>query len=642
MLFYVIFFFSLFLLLLFVDKSKFIKGLVNRLHKSSYKSGVHKAKRRDHINDDISNKKIKCTTLKNLVKMEMQALRREEDSAMFSRENFGAYSNETASNGRGISIALTTATLAEIEQRKKVRALSMEFGQVNPMHDGNAHIFKGVNLLHETEIDTESNKATVIGTRSDVSMKSATNNFEKDEVLTFGKDYLDYLMDGRTFLGCADILFEGGFGLLWLDLNPGTLEDFILYLCNNHTIMACCYAVKGSPYPRSLRRYAFVSQHVSSFFISNFLIVVATSLGIGSEYNQATAEPGSNYAVNLVLDIFITSPISLLLSEGLRFLYTLQLHRDLLARWPFIGKMINSLGRLLIVPIFFSTFGLLILLCMLTTGMNIWDNIVQYIYSVLMATVLLDIIYSIMAFQTSYFMNVTLFNGTISILTVGKRYLELLLHHNMQHGIHYLDKSYVRLWGMVTVELIFPLNHNDSILKKSMKRKLDSKMSFSRNVTNATTSQYIEEGNTRPSHFLRLSNIFRNNNLSKRFRSSIDSTSSDDVRASNQDEIMVSTDPSGARLMTVHGMTINPMLEMSQMNVLNKGNGVGRNNMHMLHIEKTKNKIKTKNINSESNDESESRTSSTRFFTGFNPMYLGISFAYFHTSFTRFHVYLYK
>ena len=71
--------------------------------------------------------------------------------------------------------------------------------------------------------------------------------------------------------------------------------------------------------------------------------------------------------------------------------------------------------------------------------------------------------------------------------------------------------------------------------------------------------------------------------------------------------------------MKMHGMTVNPMLEMSHFKGLNQSNITGSHNMHNLHIEKTKNL----HIESMYADETSSKLSG--FFMGFNPLHsLGI------------------
>ena len=87
----------------------------------------------------------------------------------------------------------------------------------------------------------------------------------------------------RCVLGCGDVLSECGLRVLGVHFSPGLVEDFLLYVSCNHSIVSCFPVVRGLCYSRSFRKYPLIVQHSVSFFVSNMLIVVLTTAGVESE-----------------------------------------------------------------------------------------------------------------------------------------------------------------------------------------------------------------------------------------------------------------------------------------------------------------------------------------------------------------------
>jgi hypothetical protein len=235
---------------------------------------------------------------------------------------------------------------------------------------------------------------------------------------------LEYLLLKRCLLGCGDVLYEGGLvlPLLGARLPPGLAEDFLLYVCNNHSILSCCFAANGSRYSKTLRKFSITVQHSVSFFLSNILVVVLTAAGIGSEYSQATEDPGNNLLVNSAVDVFLCAPVSLVLALLCDWLYKVRVFKGGAgsAGWN------KAVSRGLSVLLLLLSLSSLVVVAMLTTGSNALGNISQYLYSVLLVTMVLDLVYAVMAFETRYYYSVTLLDGLLNPVLIGQYYLETL------------------------------------------------------------------------------------------------------------------------------------------------------------------------------------------------------------------------
>ena len=242
---------------------------------------------------------------------------------------------------------------------------------------------------------------------------------------------LEYLLLKRCLLGCGDVLYEGGLvlPLLGARLPPGLAEDFLLYVCNNHSILSCCFAAHGSRYSKTLRKFSITVQHSVSFFLSTMLVVVLTAAGVGSEYSQATEDPGNNLLVNSAVDVFLCAPVSLVLALLCDWLYKVRVFKGGAgsAGWN------KAVSRGLSVLLLLLSLSSLVVVAMLTTGSNALGNISQYLYSVLLVTMVLDLVYAVMAFETRHYYSVTLLDGLLNPVLIGQYYLETLARDGLEH-----------------------------------------------------------------------------------------------------------------------------------------------------------------------------------------------------------------
>ena len=122
--------------------------------------------------------------------------------------------------------------------------------------------------------------------------------------------FYDRLLDKRALLGCRDVLFEGGFMLPFskIALSPGLVEDFMLHQLNNHNMLSCCFAAKGSSLSRDARQTCWLTQHSAGLAVAAFIDSLLTLLGFST-------------ALKPVMNILVVRPVIISLTALLRSVY---------------------------------------------------------------------------------------------------------------------------------------------------------------------------------------------------------------------------------------------------------------------------------------------------------------------------------
>ena len=266
--------------------------------------------------------------------------------------------------------------------------------------------------------------------------KSAEDPLEREQRCLLS----EYLLLKRCLLGCGDVLYEGGLTLPLLGrLPPGLAEDFLLHILNNHTVLSCCFCLEPSRFGREYHRIALVCLHAASFFLSNIVIVLCTAARIDGEYGQANENPGSSLGVNILVDVVLCAPFSLLLSLLLTKLYMVP------SRHRLAGRALSAALLLVIL-------GLLIVLALTTAGVGVAGSILQYLFLVLVPSILLDLCCSAADFEWRYYFSLHLFERRVHLVSCGARYLEQLLAGEDA----YVDSSLWLLWGLVSIDRVAP------------------------------------------------------------------------------------------------------------------------------------------------------------------------------------------
>ena len=433
--YYVLFFTVLLLLLMAVDKSNWFQATVERLLDNARASEVYMKQMRLAValaanRDAEATPKLAIIDPKGKVFQSMQALHTADND---SQDAAAAAADELES-------ATTTMT-----------APAFTTTQVLAMHN-----------------------LAVGGTSVDLKF---FNYKEKDRKNS--KEFLAYLLSGRCLLGCSDMYFKGGLRapLLYrffpaLCLAPGRAEDFLLYLCNNHSVLSCCFSAKGSRYSRTFRRLSLVSQHALSFFFQNMVIVICTSVGIGSTYDQATSDPGKNVLLNVIVDIGFCAPLSLFIAEAIKWIYLFQIPIDKAKNRRYLYAASKNVGIILSVVLTMTVICTLIVLSLMTAGKGIGSNIFQYIQQVLLVSIVLDVIYSAMLFECRYSYGLYLFNYRINIVSIGQLYLEQLLYSDAKLDEDYAEMRTSLFFGIINIDRVLSMEELCRINAASLRRKL--------------------------------------------------------------------------------------------------------------------------------------------------------------------------
>ena len=275
------------------------------------------------------------------------------------------------------------------------------------------------------------------------------------EQLRYDVEFQDYLLLGRCYLGCGPVLFKDGFSVWPLHLGPGTIENFLLYIMNNHMIAACIYACKQSSHSRGGRRVVLLTQHSISFFLTSITSVLFASAGIGFVYAQATQQAATSFLFCQLFDLIIAAPIAIGIGRFIERAYRCNVNVHTIEKRPRFVQMLRLVKKIVLVPaIGFACTGLLVVCAILTTGKKKSGFIVDYIIQVFMMSVVLDLLYAMADFVSTHHFAIHFFNGALCLLSVGKLYLELLIKDAKLINVDFEERVVSVLWGFVIVSSV--------------------------------------------------------------------------------------------------------------------------------------------------------------------------------------------
>ncbi len=121
-----------------------------------------------------------------------------------------------------------------------------------------------------------------------------------------------YIDQRRTYLGCEPLLYpEGKIPVCGKEIavEPSVLEDYLLFLCNNHSVLNCIYACDGAPVDRVGNRLIYITQQSIAFFMSTISGCVFSYLSMPQQ-------------ANIVFDIVVTTPATIAIAKLMKVLYT--------------------------------------------------------------------------------------------------------------------------------------------------------------------------------------------------------------------------------------------------------------------------------------------------------------------------------
>jgi hypothetical protein len=115
----------------------------------------------------------------------------------------------------------------------------------------------------------------------------------------YSNGYITYVCEKRCLLGCKPLLYPNGFKFRTIVLPPGRLEDWLLYVCNNHSFFSCFYYVDGHQLGAHGTKLMMICKDIVVFVLSQFSAMVIQYI--------SHSLPGINIAVSL----FIITPASI-------------------------------------------------------------------------------------------------------------------------------------------------------------------------------------------------------------------------------------------------------------------------------------------------------------------------------------------
>ncbi len=171
------------------------------------------------------------------------------------------------------------------------------------------------------------------GNKNDI-MSVLINNCMQDNNAIYSNGYIAYVCDKRCLLGCKPILYPNGFQfnipfLFQISLPPGRYEDWVLYVCNNHSFFSCFYYVNGHRlgtyvqstiyyHVRHLITHSLLGAHGTKLMLicKDIVVFVLSQFSIMILQYTTLSLPGINIAVSL----FIITPVSI--SIGIYYIHT--------------------------------------------------------------------------------------------------------------------------------------------------------------------------------------------------------------------------------------------------------------------------------------------------------------------------------
>ena len=273
----------------------------------------------------------------------------------------------------------------------------------------------------------------------------------------YSEGFYLYIDQRRTYLGCEPLLYPDGklavCNRVVVTTDKGVLEDFMVYLCNNHSMLNCIFAVDGAPVDRLANKLIYTTQNCIAFFMSAISGSVFAYLSLSSN-------------ANIVFDLLVTTPATIVIAKLIKALYTCPIgfSVDYQVQNPITVMVIQLLGRMTLVPIVVAIVALLILATMFSQGHNYLGILLSFFLQVQLFGFFLEIVFALLMFTSRFYMRCTidLSIRSIILLEVGRRYTELIYHNGLVEGKDYYYRCYCVL-RIIRIECIYKF---DDAIKK--------------------------------------------------------------------------------------------------------------------------------------------------------------------------------
>ena len=280
----------------------------------------------------------------------------------------------------------------------------------------------------------------------------------------YSDEFHDYILLSRCFYGCSDLLYAGGCSIPFTEtaLPPGLIEDFLLFLLNNHSVICCFSSTRESPLSRQGRRIILICQHALGFFLSLIIVCVLSTFmaripvlkPFSIAFSQANSDPLHNVALNVFTDMVVISPVVYRIGGSLMALYLLTPQVDegeqfalLFVKSNFQNIVVALLLAAVLTSLFFAA--------MLSAGEPFLEaclgNIYQYLYLCLLPALIIDIAVAVASFEYRFHYAVY-FLGT-PLVVVGRYFVERYYLHDASGAVFEQSSRYT-LFGSLRIDSI--------------------------------------------------------------------------------------------------------------------------------------------------------------------------------------------
>ena len=370
---YIGYFSILFLLLLIIDKSKYGKNYVDRLVASAHSSAVHIP-----VDSTITSSNFSP---------------REKDSAI----------------------------LRDLQRKDQILMQIIQNERVKEELDHMSLCRRGARLDGGEEDDVIENQ-----TRSIEALESKANS----KVMKLSASFYAYILQRRTYIGCEPLLYTGGYVqnmicFTWC-FPKGAYEDFIIYISQNHPVLACIFAAKGGPLSRSGRRLVYIMQYSLAFFIKILAFGVCQYMELPQFISPAVS-------------IFIITPLSVSFGTLIKYLYTCSClvdNNEFRVKNPKLHRWIKFIGRLAAIPFVIGVVGLLVLASTFSCEKSRYETILAFLLQVQLVSFVLEILYAVLIFIPDYYYHLSLTTPFFSksLVLIGALYAERLIKSTMRNS----------------------------------------------------------------------------------------------------------------------------------------------------------------------------------------------------------------
>jgi hypothetical protein len=211
------------------------------------------------------------------------------------------------------------------------------------------------------------------------------------------------------------------------------MEDFILFVCNNHSVLNCIFACDGAPVDHFGNTLIYIMQNCIAFFFSAISGSVFNYFGISDN-------------ANVLFDIFITTPATIAIAKIVKTLYhcSLGFSAEYEVANPCVIQTLKLLGKVAMIPIIVTIAGLLVLSAIFSHGYNTQMILISFFIQVQLYGFFFELCKYFIAFVPSYYFQVKidLKFRTVVLLEIGRLYAEIVNRNLLVEGKDYHYSCY--------------------------------------------------------------------------------------------------------------------------------------------------------------------------------------------------------